>query len=162
MTAPLKNIEDLEPGMFAEFAKRIESRDIETFAEISGDFNAIHLDDEYAQSTQFGGRIAHGMLSASLISAAIATKLPGPGAVYVSQSLSFKAPVRLNDFVKARIEVMEVDKPKRQVRLSTRCFVGTQLVIDGCATVLVPKTLGNRPVARVAPEEFFPPLTLAM
>jgi 3-hydroxybutyryl-CoA dehydratase len=161
MNAPL-SIDELKPGMVAEYAKRIEGRDIERFAEISGDCNAVNLNEEYARSTRFTGRIAHGMLSASLISAAIATELPGPGTVYLSQSLRFMAPVRPNDFVKARIEVIEVDHPNRQVRLSTRCFVGTQLVIDGEATVLMPERSPDFADALSAPETFSAPLSLAI
>ena len=94
-------IEDLTVGMEATFAKVISDEDIENFAQVSGDNNPVHLDDAYASQTRFGGRIAHGMLSASLISAVIGTRLPGPGAIYMSQSLRFRAPVKPGDLASA-------------------------------------------------------------
>jgi 3-hydroxybutyryl-CoA dehydratase len=99
---------DLRVGMCATFAKTITEADIVLFAAVSGDNNAIHINEEFAAGTIFKGRIAHGLLSASVISAAIANKLPGPGSIYVSQSLRFRAPVRANDTVRATVTVKEM------------------------------------------------------
>jgi 3-hydroxybutyryl-CoA dehydratase len=130
------DIEDLSVGMSASFAKTITEADIVMFAGVSGDNNAVHINDEFAATTPFGGRIAHGMLSASVISAAIANKLPGPGTVYLSQSLRFKAPVRPGDTVRATVTVKEVNEQRRRAVLATHCHVGDTLVIDGEALVM--------------------------
>jgi 3-hydroxybutyryl-CoA dehydratase len=130
------DIEDLSIGMSASFAKTITEADIVMFAGVSGDNNAVHINDEFAVTTPFGGRIAHGMLSASVISAAIANKLPGPGTVYLSQSLRFKAPVRPGDTVRATVTVKEVNEQRRRAVLETHCHVGNTLVIDGEALVM--------------------------
>jgi 3-hydroxybutyryl-CoA dehydratase len=98
----------------------------------------MHLDTDYAGATRFGGRIAHGMLSASLISAVIGTKLPGPGCIYMSQSLKFRAPVKPGDTVKARVKITAIDATKRRATLACTCHVGDTLVIDGEALVMVP------------------------
>ncbi len=102
------DFEDLVVGMTATFAKTITEADIVLFASVSGDNNAMHINEEFAQSTQFKGRIAHGMLSASVISAAIAGRLPGPGTIYLSQNLRFKAPVRPGDTVHAIVTIKEL------------------------------------------------------
>ena len=104
--------------------------------------NAIHINDEFARSTAFGGRIAHGMLSASVISAAIANKLPGPGTVYMGQNLRFVAPVRPGDTVQATIKVAQVRPDKAVVHLDTVCKVGDMLVITGQAVVKVTRRQG--------------------
>ncbi len=130
------DIEDLSVGMSATFAKTITEADIVLFAGVSGDNNAVHINDEFAAKTAFKGRIAHGMLSASVISAAIANKLPGPGTVYLSQSLRFKAPVRPGDTVRAVVTVTEINQDKRRALLSTQCRVGDTIVIDGEALVM--------------------------
>lgn len=131
-------IEDLKLGMEASFAKVISDEDITAFAGVSGDTNPVHLDDVYAAKTRFGGRIAHGMLSASLISAVIGTKLPGPGAIYMSQGLKFRAPVKPGDKVTARVVITEMDDKRRRVTLTCTAHVGDTLVIDGDAMVMVP------------------------
>lgn len=131
-------IEDLSVGMEAHFAKMISDADISSFAEVSGDTNPMHLDDAYASKTRFGGRIAHGMLSASLISAVIGTQLPGPGAIYMSQSLRFRAPVKPGDRATARVTVATIDPVKRRATLTCTVHVGETLVIDGEAMVMVP------------------------
>ncbi|MDO8290020.1 MAG: MaoC family dehydratase [Parvibaculum sp.] len=131
-------IEDLSPGMEATFAKVISDADIQSFSVVSGDTNPVHLDDAYAAKTRFGGRIAHGMLSASLISAVIGTRLPGPGAIYMSQSLRFRAPVKPGDLVSARVVVSAMDEKRRRVTLTCEAHVGDVLVIDGEAMVMVP------------------------
>src|SRR4051812_20397433 len=115
------DIEDLEIGMTASFSKTITEADIVLFAGVSGDNNAIHINEEFASKTIFIGRIAHGMLSASVISAAIANKLPGPGTIYMSQNLRFKAPVRAGDTVHAQVSVKEIYLDKR----------GLEICIDG-------------------------------
>jgi 3-hydroxybutyryl-CoA dehydratase len=112
--------------------------DIMAFAELSGDFNPVHVDEEFAKTTMFKGRIAHGMLSAAYISTALGTRLPGPGCVYVSQSLKFKAPVRIGDTVVARVEVTGTLPEKRFVTLKTSCSVEGKVVLDGEATLMVP------------------------
>lgn len=130
------DFEDLQAGMSASFAKTITEADIVLFAGASGDNNAMHINEEFARDTPFKGRIAHGMLTASVISAAIAGKLPGPGTVYLSQSLRFKAPVRPGDTVKATVTVKQLFPEKRRVSLTTVCTVGDTVVIDGEALVM--------------------------
>ena len=130
------DIEDIAVGMSAETAKTISEADIVLFSAVSTDVNAIHLDDEYARGTQFGGRIAHGMLSASLISAVLGNRLPGPGVIYMSQSLRFRAPVRPGDTVRAKVTVKQVIADKCRVVLDTVCTVGDKVVIDGEAMVM--------------------------
>lgn len=128
--------EDLKEGMSATFAKTITEADIVLFAAASGDNNAVHINEEFAQTTQFKGRIAHGMLSASVISAAIAGRLPGPGTVYLGQNLRFKAPVHPGDTVRATVTVKTLVPEKRRVMLSTVCTVGDRTVVDGDALVM--------------------------
>ena len=131
-------IEDIEIGMIRSLRKQVTDRDIELFAEVSTDRNPVHLDDDYAHDTIFGGRIAHGMLTAGLISAVIGEQLPGHGTVYLGQSLKFLAPVRPDDMVLAEVEVMEIDHAKRRVKMETRCIVDGKKVLVGEATVLAP------------------------
>jgi 3-hydroxybutyryl-CoA dehydratase len=130
------DIEDLQAGMSATFAKTITEADIVMFAGASGDNNAVHINEEFAQSTQFKGRIAHGMLTASVISAAIAGRLPGAGTVYLGQNLRFKAPVRPGDTVHATVTVKELMPAKGRVTLATVCTVNGKVVIDGDALVM--------------------------
>ncbi len=130
------HFEDLEVGMTASFSKTITEADIVLFAAASGDNNAIHINEEFAKQTMFGGRIAHGMLTASVISAAIAGRLPGPGTIYLGQTLHFKAPVRPGDTVSAIVTVKELFPEKRRVSLRTLCKVGPLTVIDGEALVM--------------------------
>ncbi len=131
-------IEDIEIGMMRSLTKVVTDRDIELFAEVSTDRNPVHLDDDYAQDTIFEGRIAHGMLTAGLVSAVIGEQLPGHGTVYLGQSLKFLAPVRPGDLVTAEVEVMEMDHGKRRVKMDTRCLVKGKKVLIGEATVLAP------------------------
>ncbi len=130
------DIEDLKEGMSATFAKTITEADIVLFASASGDNNAIHINEEFAQTTQFKGRIAHGMLTASVISAAIAGRLPGPGTIYLGQNLRFKAPVRPGDTVHAMVTVKELMPEKRRAALTTVCTVAGKVVIEGDALVM--------------------------
>ena len=131
-------IEDLEIGMVRHLTKVVTDEDIELFAQVSTDRNPVHLDEAYAQDTIFEGRIAHGMLTAGLVSAVIGEQLPGHGTVYLGQSLKFLAPVRPGDTVRAEVEVLEIDHSKRRVKLDTRCLVAGKPVLKGEANVLAP------------------------
>ena len=131
-------IEDIEMGMTRSLKKVVTDRDIELFAEVSTDRNPVHLDDDYAQDTIFQGRIAHGMLTAGLISAVIGEQLPGHGTVYLGQSLKFLAPVRPGDEVTAQVTVREIDYAKRRVTLDCVCLVSEKAVLKGEALVLAP------------------------
>ncbi len=131
-------IEEIEMGMVRHLRKTVTDEDIEMFAQVSTDRNPVHLDDAYARDTIFEGRIAHGMLTAGLISAVIGEQLPGHGTVYLGQSLKFLAPVRPGDTVVAEVEVIGIEHAKRRVQLSTRCMVNGKKVLVGEATVLAP------------------------
>jgi 3-hydroxybutyryl-CoA dehydratase len=135
--------EDLEPGMSEVFSKTITEADLLMFAGVSGDTNPLHLDEDFASRTMFESRIAHGMLTASLVSTVLGTKLPGPGAVYVSQAVRFLAPVRIGDTVVARAVVREIVPEKRRVKLATSCQVGDKLVLEGEAVLMVPLRNGG-------------------
>ena len=131
-------IEDIEMGMTRYLRKIVTDADIEMFAEVSTDRNPVHLDDGYAQDTIFEGRIAHGMLTAGLISAVIGEQLPGHGTVYMGQTLKFLAPVRPGDMVYAEVKVIDIDLAKRRVRLDCNCSVDGKRVLAGEAMVLAP------------------------
>ena len=131
-------IEEIEIGMSRHLTKQVTDRDIELFAEVSTDRNPVHLDDEYARDTIFQGRIAHGMLTAGLISAVIGEQLPGHGTVYLGQSLKFLAPVRPGDIVRAEVTVTAIDHAKRRVTLATQCLIDGKPVLRGEAIVLAP------------------------
>ncbi|HZK79003.1 MAG TPA: MaoC family dehydratase [Gemmatimonadaceae bacterium] len=134
--------DELTIGKSAEFAKTITEADVMTFAGVTGDFNPVHIDPVAAATSRFGGRIAHGMLSAGLISAAIGNKLPGPGSIYLGQTLKFILPVRIGDTVTATIAVTEI-LPKRRVRLSTICTnQNGEKVLEGEATVMLDEANG--------------------
>jgi 3-hydroxybutyryl-CoA dehydratase len=135
--------EDLAPGMSAVFSKTITEADLLMFAGVSGDTNPLHLDEEFASRTMFESRIAHGMLTASLVSTVLGTRLPGPGAVYVNQSLRFLAPVRIGDTVIARASVKELVLDKRRVHMTTICTVGDKKVLDGEAVLMLPRRLDD-------------------
>jgi 3-hydroxybutyryl-CoA dehydratase len=130
-------LEDLSVGMSASFEKTVTEADIVTFADLSGDTNPVHMDEAFAAATPFKGRIAHGMLGASLISTVFGTRLPGPGCIYVSQDLRFKAPVRIGDTVTASVTVSEIDSGRRRVKFTCECRVGDTVVIDGEAMLMV-------------------------
>jgi len=132
-------IEDLKVGDSASFSKTVTAADIDLFAQVTGDTNPVHLDEAYAAKTMFKGRIAHGMLTAGFISAVLGTKLPGPGSIYLSQSLKFKAPVRIGDTVRARVTITALDKEKGRCTFATTAHVGDTVVIEGEAQILVPK-----------------------
>ena len=129
------HIEELHPGMRASASKTVTEADVILFSGISTDVNPVHLDEEFARTTQFGGRIAQGMLSASFISAVLANKLPGPGVVYLAQTLKFKAPVRIGDTVTATVTVREVLTNKRRCILDAVCTVNGKPVVEGESTM---------------------------
>lgn len=130
--------EDLVIGQSESLMRTVMERDVSLFADLSGDANPIHLCDRYAANTKFGQRIAHGMLTASLISALLGTKLPGPGAVYLSQTLTFLAPVKIGDVVIARVEIAELVVERRRARLFCECVVDGKPVLEGEAWVALP------------------------
>ena len=130
--------EDLDDGASASFTKTVTEADIAKYAEISGDTNPVHLDADYAATTMFRERIAHGMLTAGFISAAFGTQLPGPGSIYVNQSLKFKAPVKIDDEVTATVTVTGKVPEKKFVTFSTVCTVDGKSVLEGEATLMVP------------------------
>ena len=136
-------LEDLQPGMTAAYARTVTEADVILFAGVSGDQNPVHLNQEFAESTRFKGRIAHGMLTASFISTVLGNKLPGPGCIYVSQNLRFKAPVRAGETVHTRVLILEVDQAKGRVKLETICKVGEVIVIEGEAVLMVPRRLAQ-------------------
>ena len=130
--------EAFQVGQVARVAKTITEADILLFAAVSTDTNPVHLDAEAAAASPFKERIAHGMLSAGLISAVLGTKLPGPGTIYLGQTLRFRAPVKIGDTVTAEAEVTQFDPEKRRATLKTTCMVQGKVVIEGEAQVLVP------------------------
>ena len=130
--------EDLSVGMSETLSKTVLSTDVVGFAEVTGDRNPVHLSEHFAAKTPFGTRIAHGLYTASLISAVLGTRLPGPGAIYVSQTLNFRAPVKIGDTVEVKVEVAELVPERRRARLSCTCSVGGEVVLDGEALVKVP------------------------
>ncbi len=130
--------EDLMLGMEARYVRTVVAEDLDTFAALTGDCNPIHLDEHFAANSIFKGRIAHGMLTATYISAILGTKLPGPGAIYISQSLNFRGPVRIGDEVTATARVMELYPEKRRALLTCDCSVAGKTVLEGDAVLLVP------------------------
>lgn len=142
--------EDLSVGMTERLEKTVASSDVVGFAEVTGDRNPIHLSEHFAAQTPFGTRIAHGLYTASLISAVLGTRLPGPGAIYISQTLNFRAPVKIGDTVTVTVSVAELMPEKFRARLACTCSVGDDIVLDGEAWVKVPsKTRSGRPLPRV-------------
>ena len=131
--------DELSVGQTAEMSRVVGAADIEAFAEVSGDINPVHLDEAYAKTTTFGERIAHGMLSASYLSAILGTRLPGPGCIYLSQSLRFRRPVKIGDLVVAKVTVKTLDEGRSHVTLDTSCEVGGKTVVDGEALVIAPR-----------------------
>jgi 3-hydroxybutyryl-CoA dehydratase len=130
--------DELSMGQTAEFTKTVTETDVVLYAGITGDFNPMHVDEVAASKTRFGSRIAHGMLSAGFISAGIGMRLPGPGAVYMGQTLRFTKPVRIGDTVTARLEVIELIPEKKRLKLSTQCTNQDGVVlIEGEATIMM-------------------------
>ena len=138
MTAGLK-FEDLTLGQSAQREHVVSEADIIAFANVSGDHNPVHLDEAFAQTTAFKGRIAHGMLSGAYISALIASELPGPGAIYISQSLSFKRPVRIGDVLMITVTITALDEAKARATLSTFGAVNGKHVVEGEAVIMAPR-----------------------
>ncbi|MBX3553050.1 MAG: MaoC family dehydratase [Pseudolabrys sp.] len=141
--------EDLSVGMTERLSKTVDASDVVGFAAISGDRNPIHLSEHFAAKTPFGTRIAHGLYTASLISAVLGTRLPGPGAVYMSQTLNFRAPVKIGDTVDVIVAVIELVPEKHRARLSCVCKVGDDVVLDGEALVKVPSATAERPLPKL-------------
>lgn len=139
--------EDLHVGQTAVYARTLTETDIVLFAGVTGDNNPVHINEIFAQDTPFSGRIAHGMLTASFISTVLGTKLPGPGAIYLSQTMRFKAPVRAGDTLVARATVKELVAEKRRCTLTTTVSVDDKVVVEGEAIVLV----AAKPAAAEAP-----------
>ncbi len=131
-------IEDIDVGLTRMRSKAVTQRDLELFGEVSGDMNPVHFDDEYAKSTMFKGRIVHGMLTASLISAVIGQQLPGQGTVYLKQDLTFMAPVRPGDVIDAKVTVTDVNLRRSRVSLDCQVSVGDTVVLKGQALVMAP------------------------
>jgi 3-hydroxybutyryl-CoA dehydratase len=132
------SIDEMEVGQTASMSKTVTEADIVMFAGVTGDFNPAHIDAEYAASSMFKERIAHGMLSAGFISATLAMKLPGPGTIYLGQQLKFKAPVLINDTVKTVVTIKSIDEKRKIVVLDTTCSVAGKTVLAGEATMMKP------------------------
>ncbi len=132
-------LEDMVIGQTAERSHTVSEATIAAFAEVSGDHNPVHLDADFAAQTPFKERIAHGMLSAAYISAVLGNDLPGPGAIYLSQTLNFRRPVKIGDVVTARVTVAAIDAEKARVTLTTVCEVAGKAVVQGEAVILVPR-----------------------
>jgi 3-hydroxybutyryl-CoA dehydratase len=135
-----KTIDQLNIGDRASISQQITERDVIRFAELTGDINPIHMDKFYAEQTIFGERIAHGMLIASLISAVLGMKLPGPGNIYISQSLKFRAPVKFGDVIEAEVEVIEKIPERNRVRLRTTCRNQDDTVVLEGEAVVIPRS----------------------
>jgi len=131
-------IDDLKPGMVESFAKTVTERDIQLFGEVSGDINPVHFDEDFARTTPFKTRIAHGVLSASYISTILGMKMPGPGTIFMGLTTRFRAPVRIGDTVTATCTVREVVAEKRRVIFDCVCKVGDTVVVEGEAMVMPP------------------------
>lgn len=131
-------IEDIEIGQSASFEKILGRNEVDTYADLTGDTNPVHMNEDYAKTTMFGQCIAHGMLTASLITNVLGTKLPGTGAIYLSQSVRFRAPVCVGQTVVVTARVTDMDTKRRQVTLACEAKVGDKLVMDGEARVMVP------------------------
>jgi 3-hydroxybutyryl-CoA dehydratase len=131
--------DELSVGQTAQVSHVVGAADIEAFAAVSGDHNPVHMDEAFAKTTPFGGRIAHGMLSAAYISAVLGNDLPGPGAIYLSQSLRFRRPVKIGDPVIAKVTVKALDEAKGHVTFETVCLVNGKTVVDGEALIMVPR-----------------------
>jgi 3-hydroxybutyryl-CoA dehydratase len=152
MILPLRILyfEDLSVGMTEVLSKTISSADVVGFAQLTGDRNPIHLSEHFAAKTSFGRRIAHGLYTASLISAVLGTRLPGPGAIYISQTLNFRAPVRIGDTVDVTVTVVGLNPDRQRATLTCVCRVGDDVVLEGEALVKVPSaTKSKRPLPRI-------------
>jgi 3-hydroxybutyryl-CoA dehydratase len=135
--------EDLHIGMEASLVQIVSGDGILAFAQVSGDVNPIHLDEAYAKETPFKRRIAHGMLSAAYISAVFGTKLPGPGCIYISQTLNFKAPVHIGDHVTAIVRISDLIEHRKRAIFACACSVGEKAVLEGEAVIMIPSRAGK-------------------
>lgn len=135
----IRTFDDIAEGMTGEFSKVLGDADVRTFADVSGDHNPIHIDEAYAKTTIFGGRIAHGMHTASMISAVLGTVFPGPGWIYIEQTLKFKAPVPVGSEVTATVVATKLIPDKGFVEFATTCRVNGKVVLDGSATLMAPR-----------------------
>lgn len=132
-------LDELTVGQSAELTRDITEERIQRFAEASDDFNPVHMDEAFASRTAYRGRIAHGLLSASFVSAVVGTMLPGPGAIYLHQTMTFHKPVRIGDVVVGRVTVTDIDHDSARVTLKTECLVNGEAVLDGEAVIRVPR-----------------------
>jgi len=132
-------IDEIFPGMTVCYSQTITDADVKAYAGLSGDHNPVHVSDEYAESSRFGRRIAHGLMSAGFFSALFGTRLPGPGCVYVAQSLNFKRAVYIGDTVFACVKVSSIDLQRRRVFFETTCTVRSKVVISGQAEIYIPQ-----------------------
>lgn len=135
--------EDLQIGMEASLVHTVSGDAVSAFAQISSDLNPIHLDEAYAKETPFRRRIAHGMLSAAYISAVFGTKLPGPGCIYISQTLNFKAPVHIGDHVTATVKISDLIEHRKRAIFACACSVGAKVVLEGEAVIMIPSRAGK-------------------
>jgi 3-hydroxybutyryl-CoA dehydratase len=149
LTLQTLSFEDLSLGMTETLSKTVASSDVVGFAAVTGDRNPIHLSEHFAAKTPFRTRIAHGLYTASLISAVLGTRLPGPGAIYISQTLNFRAPVKIGDTVNVYVTVAELIPEKFRARLTCSCTVDGTVVLDGEAWVKVPSAKSGKPLPRV-------------
>ncbi len=146
MTAAIRPgyfFEDLHIGMEASLVHIVSGDGLDTFAQVTGDLNPIHLDEAFAKETPFRRRIAHGMLSAAYISAVFGTKLPGPGCIYISQTLNFKAPVHIGDQVTATVRVSDLIEHRKRAIFACACSVGEKIVLEGEAVIMIPSRGGK-------------------
>jgi len=145
MSAPYKThyFEDLHVGQRETLMKTVMDDDVIAFADLSGDRNPVHLSDHFARKTRFGERIVHGLYTASLISTVIGMYLPGPGAVYLSQTLNFRGPVKIGDVINVVVEVQELTEKGRRVKLHCECLVDGKVVLDGEALVMAPSRIAT-------------------
>lgn len=132
------DLDKLEIGMYGEYSQTITDADIKAYAGLSGDNNPVHMDEDYAAQSRFKKRIAHGLYSTGFFSAIFGTKIPGPGCVYVSQSIEFKRPVYIGDTITARVEIFKINHETSRVHFLTRCYVKNKVVIDGEAVIYIP------------------------
>ncbi len=133
-----KYFEDLEVGQEASMSRTVSEADIVAYAALSGDYNPVHIDADYAAKTIFKERIAHGILAAGYISALFGMKLPGPGSIYISQTLSFRAPVKIDDHVESKVKLIELIPEKKRARFDCVCTVNGKPVLTGEAVLMVP------------------------
>jgi len=131
--------EEIQIGMTSSYTQTITDHDIKTFAGLSGDHNPVHISDAYIENSRFKRRVVHGLIPTTFFSGIFGSKLPGPGCLYVSQSVEFKRPIYIDDTVTATVEVIDIDISTRHIKFKTTCSVKSRIVIDGLADIFVPK-----------------------